>query len=137
MDSAAAAKHGGCKGLAFNGRARAATRIVSTRRCPLHSARRGILVLLFLPVAAATSRAQSADIPLSNWTEIAGYRPVTRNVTFTPEALERTGGPAALPETTRSLLVGNGTLNSDGTYNLATARARGWEIPEKPIPFAP
>jgi hypothetical protein len=66
--------------------------------------------------------------------EIVDYKPVTRNVTFTPEALERAGGPAALPETTLSLLVGNGTLNADGTYNLATARARGWEIPEKRIP---
>jgi hypothetical protein len=68
---------------------------------------------------------------------IVDYEPVARNVTFTPEALKRAGGPVALPETTRSLLVGNGTLNPDGTYNLATARARGWEIPEKRIPFAP
>jgi len=63
--------------------------------------------------------------------EIVGYEPVARNVTFTPEALEKGGGPQTLPETTRALLVRNGTLNPDGTYNLETARAHGWTVPEQ------
>jgi hypothetical protein len=64
--------------------------------------------------------------------EIVGYEPVVRNTTFTPEALEKGGGPQMLPESTRSLLVRNGTLHPDGTYNVETARARGWTIPERP-----
>jgi hypothetical protein len=63
--------------------------------------------------------------------EIVGYAPVVRNTTFTPEALEKGGGLGKLPESTRSLLVRNGTLHPDGTYNLETARARGWTIPER------
>jgi hypothetical protein len=72
--------------------------------------------------------------------EIVGYEPVTRNVTFTPGALERGGGPATLPESTRALLIRNGTLNPDGTYNLETARAQGWTVPEpaqRPIVVEP
>jgi hypothetical protein len=69
--------------------------------------------------------------------EIVGYEPVVKNVTFTLEALERAGGPLRLPESTRALLVRNGTLNPDGTYNLETARARGWTIPERPDRIAP
>jgi hypothetical protein len=68
--------------------------------------------------------------------EIVGYEPVVENVTFTPEALEKGGGPQRLPEATRALLVRNGTLRRDGTYNLETARARGWTIPERPTPLA-
>jgi hypothetical protein len=63
--------------------------------------------------------------------EIVGYEPVVRNTAFTPEALEKGGGPERLPESTRALLVRNGTLHPDGTYNLETARARGWMIPER------
>jgi hypothetical protein len=62
--------------------------------------------------------------------EIVGYEPVTRNTSFTPGLIERGGGPERLPEATRALLVKNGTLNADGTYNLETARAQGWTIPE-------
>jgi hypothetical protein len=69
--------------------------------------------------------------------EIVGYEPVVRNTTFTPEALEKGGGPQMLPESTRSLLVRNGTLHPDGTYNVETARARGWTIPERPSRIAP
>ena len=43
--------------------------------------------------------------------------------TFTPGLLERGGGPGKLPESTRALLVKNGTLNRDGSYNVETARA--------------
>jgi len=62
--------------------------------------------------------------------EIVGYEPVTKNTTFTPGLLEKGGGPGKLPESTRALLVKNGTLNRDGTYNVETARAQGWTIPE-------
>jgi len=64
--------------------------------------------------------------------EIVGYEPVVKNTTFTPEALEKGGGPQVLPDSTRSLLVRNGTLHPDGTYNLETARVLGWTIPERP-----
>ena len=62
--------------------------------------------------------------------EIEGFEPVQPNVNFTPEALEKGGMLKALPEPTRALLVRNGTLNPDGTYNLETARAMGWAVPE-------
>ena len=62
--------------------------------------------------------------------EIVGYEPVTKNTTFTPGLLERGGGPGKLPESTRALLVKNGTLNRDGSYNVETARAQGWTIPD-------
>ena len=44
----------------------------------MRSACRGILVLLFLPLAGGTSRAQSADIPLSNWT-VPPYQRASRS----------------------------------------------------------
>ena len=72
--------------------------------------------------------------------EIVGYEPVTRNRTFTPGLLERGGGADKLPEATRALLIKNGTLNADGSYNLETARAQGWTIPEpapRPVPQTP
>ena len=72
--------------------------------------------------------------------EIVGYQPVTRNTSFTPGLLERGGGPEKLPEPTRALLVKNGTLNADGSYNVETARAQGWAIPERaerPAPVQP
>ena len=47
-----------------------------------------------------------------------------KNTTFTPGLLERGGGPGKLPESTRALLVKNGTLNRDGSYNVETARAQ-------------
>jgi len=63
--------------------------------------------------------------------EIEGFEPVQPNTVFTPEALEKLGGPEQLPAPTRALLVKNGTLNPDGTYNMETARAHGWTIPER------
>ena len=69
--------------------------------------------------------------------EIVGYEPVTRNLSFTPEALEKGGGPEKLPGPTRALLVRNGTIHDDGSYNLETARAQGWAIPERPQVAAP
>ncbi len=62
--------------------------------------------------------------------EIEGYEPVGPNVTFVPELMEKVHLLKALPRTTKALLVQNGTLNGDGTYNEATARAMGWVLPE-------
>jgi hypothetical protein len=62
--------------------------------------------------------------------EIEGYEPVQPNVTFVPELMEKVNLLKALPRTTKALLVKNGTLNEDGTYNEATARSMGWVIPE-------
>jgi hypothetical protein len=61
--------------------------------------------------------------------EIEGYEPVARNVHFTPEALDKVQMLKTLPASTKALLVRNGTLNSDGSYNEETARAMGWRIP--------
>ena len=62
--------------------------------------------------------------------EIEGYEPVRPNTTFVPELMEKVHLLKALPSTTKALLVRNGTLNQDGSYNEATARAMGWMIPE-------
>lgn len=64
--------------------------------------------------------------------EIVGFEPVHRNETFRPEFLESLGGFEKLPTPTKALLVRNGTLNPDGTYNAETASAQGWAIPERP-----
>jgi hypothetical protein len=68
--------------------------------------------------------------------EIVGYEPVVANTAFTPEALERGGGPEKLPGPTRALLVRNGTVNADGSYNQETARAHGWSIPDPSVRLA-
>jgi hypothetical protein len=62
--------------------------------------------------------------------EIEGYEPVIANVHFTPEALERGGLIDALPAATKAILVRNGTLKADGSYDAGTARALGWKIPD-------
>jgi len=61
--------------------------------------------------------------------EIERYEPVQQNVHFTPQALESVQMLRKLPESTKALLVRNGTLNPDGSYNEETARAMGWTIP--------
>ena len=61
--------------------------------------------------------------------EIEGYEPVQKNVNFTPASLARGDYRKGLPETTKALLVKNGTLNPDGTFNVETARRVGWTIP--------
>ncbi|HEY6064747.1 MAG TPA: hypothetical protein VIY96_01235, partial [Thermoanaerobaculia bacterium] len=63
--------------------------------------------------------------------EIEGFEPVQPNDLFTPETLERFDLLRSLPAATRALLVRNGTLNPDGSYNVETARALGWKIPER------
>ena len=65
--------------------------------------------------------------------EIVDYQPVIRNETFTPEALAK-GRLESLPAPTKALLVRNGTLNPDGSFNVETARAQGWRVPERPAP---
>ena len=64
--------------------------------------------------------------------EIEGALPVRPNVHFTPESLAgRTlFRLETLPKPTRALLVKNGTLNPDGTFNEETAKRLGWRIPE-------
>jgi hypothetical protein len=64
--------------------------------------------------------------------EIVGFEPVHRNEMFRPEFLETFGGSDRLPAPTRALLVRNGTLNPDGSYNAETVRSQGWTIPEHP-----
>ncbi len=61
--------------------------------------------------------------------EIEGYEPVQKNVHFTPAAMEKLHMLEKLPPSTKALLIKNGTLNPDGTYNEETARAMGWTIP--------
>ena len=67
--------------------------------------------------------------------EVRNFQPIQRNVDFTPEALEKGGTLANLPETTRALLIRNGTLNPDGSYNRETARMLGWTFPDPPVPL--
>ncbi len=62
--------------------------------------------------------------------EIEGFEPVQKNTHFTPEALERVHMLRTLPPSTKALLIRNGTLNPDGTYNEETARAMGWKVPD-------
>lgn len=52
------------------------------------------------------------------------------NETFTPKALAKGNQLDAMPESTKALLVKNGTLNADGTFNIETARTHGWRVPE-------
>jgi hypothetical protein len=88
-------------------------------------------------VVRGTGNARFHYVVYAERAEIVGYEPVTRNTTFSPELLERLGGPEKLPEPTRALLVRNGTLNADGSYNLETARVQGWTIPERSMRPAP
>jgi hypothetical protein len=68
--------------------------------------------------------------------EIEGYEPVAKNVHFTPAVLESVQMLKTLPASTKALLVRNGTLNADGSYNEETARAMGWTILEPRAPEA-
>ena len=56
-------------------------------------------------------------------------RPVQKNINFTPGVPAKAGSPAALPRSTRALLVKNGTSNPDWTFNIETARRLGWTVP--------
>jgi hypothetical protein len=62
--------------------------------------------------------------------EVVGFQPVIPNETFTPAALAKGDRLSALPESTKALLIRNGTLNPDGrTFNLQTAEVQGWTVP--------
>ncbi len=61
---------------------------------------------------------------------LSEHETVSPNVDFTPAALQNAGTLNALPAKLRELLVKNGTLNPDGTYNKATAARVGWALPE-------
>ena len=66
------------------------------------------------------------------WAErdaIESESPVRTNASFTPAAIEKGGGVKSLPAGYRDVLVKNGTLNEDGTWDLRTARRLGWELP--------
>jgi hypothetical protein len=67
------------------------------------------------------------------WAERDIYRDleaVRDNVHFTPQALGKGEALRNLPERVRAVLVKNGTLNCDGTYNQQTVSRLGWTIPE-------
>ena len=68
--------------------------------------------------------------------EVENYEAVIPNIHFTPESLEHTGMIDSLPASTKAILVRNGTLKPDGSYDAATARALGWVIPERAAPAA-
>ncbi len=67
------------------------------------------------------------------WGERDEYRDqvaVRANTHFNPEMLEKTGALPMFPESTRAILVKNGTLNPDSSYNRDTAQRLGWNVPE-------
>ncbi len=57
----------------------------------------------------------------------AGYDPVQPNRIYVPRAAADTL-PTWLTDTQKQTLIGNGTYNADGTVNLATAHALGWDL---------
>lgn len=57
------------------------------------------------------------------------HEAVQDNVDFTPAMIANVDLLRNMPERMRALLVKNGTLNSDGTFNEATARRAGWTLP--------
>ena len=80
-------------------------------------------------VVRGTGDARFHYVVYAERAEIEGYEPVQKNVNFTPAALARGDYRKSLPETTKALLVRNGTLNPDGTFNPETARRLGWTVP--------
>jgi hypothetical protein len=62
--------------------------------------------------------------------EIDDFRPFVPNVHFTPEALMLRDAVKSMRGTTKALLIRNGTLDPDGTFNEETARRLGWKIPQ-------
>jgi len=82
-------------------------------------------------VVRGTGNARFHYVVYAERAEIEGFQPVIKNETFTPEALAKGNRLEATPPSTRALLVKNGTLNPDGSFNVETARAHGWTIPER------
>jgi hypothetical protein len=56
----------------------------------------------------------------------AGFDPVSTSSVFAPGAADEKM-PASLTDAEKRSLVSNGTYNADGTVNLETARAQGWD----------
>jgi len=83
-------------------------------------------------VVRGTGNARFHYVVYAERAEIEGFQPVMKNESFTPEYLGKGNRVEKLPASTRALLVRNGTLNPDGTFNTETARAQGWRIPEPP-----
>ncbi len=57
----------------------------------------------------------------------AGYDPVQPNRIYVPHSATDTL-PTWLTDTQRQTLIANGTYNADGTVNLTTAHALGWDL---------
>lgn len=60
------------------------------------------------------------------------HKAVDVNTDFTPEALAKGGGVGSLAPALRDLLVKNGTLKEDGTFDERTAERLGWKLPAPP-----
>ncbi len=69
--------------------------------------------------------------------EFRDHEAVRPNTLFTPESLEKSGALATYPASTKALLVKNGTIHEDGTYNRATAARMGWTVPEPQVKAPP
>lgn len=69
--------------------------------------------------------------------EFRNHEAVRPNTSFTPESLERSGALATYPASTKAILVKNGTIHEDGTYNRATATRMNWTVPEPQAKVSP
>ncbi len=58
------------------------------------------------------------------------HEPIKVNTHFTPESMDRLQSVKTMDDAIKALLIENGVLNADGTYNEATARRLGWVLPE-------
>ncbi len=56
-----------------------------------------------------------------------GYDPVQPNRIYVPHSASDTL-PTWLTDTQKQTLIGNGTYHADGTVNLTTAHALGWDL---------
>lgn len=84
------------------------------------------------PAGIVVRGASSVAFHYVVWGERDEYRDqvaVRANTHFNPEMLEKTGALPMFPESTRAILVKNGTLNPDGSYNRDTAQRLGWNVP--------
>lgn len=58
----------------------------------------------------------------------ADFQPISANVSFVPQALnDAVNFTATLPQESVRRLIGNGTLNADGSINAQTAHRLGWD----------
>ena len=61
-----------------------------------------------------------------------GHQPIVANEHFRPELLQRGQSLDSLTDATKAVLVKNGTLNPDHTFNEETARRAAWKL--APVP---